>query len=205
MTFGLLITAVVAYVIGSDVALMKTLLSGGALGLVVIVQFGLVLAMSFGMQRMRVGTLTFCFLLYAFSMGITTSIIFAVYQVDTIGQVFAITAGMFGCLALYGSTTKKDLSPVGYFLSMALFGLIIAMVVNIFVHSSGFDLLLSVASVFIFSGLTAYHSQQIKSFALQGDTESDAGHKFAIYGALMLYLNFVNLFFSLLRLMGRRR
>ena len=88
---------------------------------------------------------------------------------------------------------------------MALFGLIIAMVVNIFVHSSGLDLMLSLASVFIFSGLTAYHSQQIKSFALRGDTDSDAGHKFAIFGALTLYLNFVNLFFSLLRLMGRRR
>jgi len=206
MTFGLLITAIVAYVVGNDPALIRSLLGGGlSVGAIFILQFGLVLFMSFGINKMSVATATFCFLLYSFTMGITTSVIYMVYTSESISQIFLITAAMFAGLAFYGAVTKKDLSGFGTFLFMGLLGGLVATVINFWVHSSGLNMIVSYLFVFIFAGLTVYDTQRIKSFARMGDTESDVAHKMAIMGALALYLDFINLFLQLLRLMGDRR
>lgn len=205
MTFGLLITAGMGFVISSDKALMATLFrSQGLMLLLFLVQLGVVIGLSAGIQRMSVGAATFCFLLYSFLTGITFSTIFLVYSLDSIGQVFAITAGSFAGLAIFGYVTKRDLSGVGSFMIMGLWGIIIAAVVNFFLRSSALDFTLSIASVFIFAGLTAYDVQKLKSFATMGDVDSDMGHKGAIMGALTLYLDFINLFLALLRLLGGR-
>ncbi len=205
MTFGLLITAVTGYMISSNAELAHSLLRGPGLIVAIVLQFGLVIALSAGIKRMSVGTATACFLLYSFVTGVTFSTIFLVYKLDTIGQVFAITAGTFGTMAIYGFITKRDLSGMGSFMLMGLFGVIIASVVNIFMHSAGLDFAVSILCVAIFSGLTAWDVQKLKQIAASGDVDSDESHKMAIYGALSLYLDFINLFFALLRIFGGGR
>jgi uncharacterized protein len=202
MTFGLLITAVVAYVIGNDPMLMQSL--RGTFWLFAVLQIGLVIGISAGINRLSVGVATGLFLLYSFLTGITLSAIFIQYSITSLGQTFAVTAGSFGGLALYGATTKRNLSKMGTFLVMGVIGLLVAMVVNMFVHSSGLDGLISVIGVLLFAGLTAHDTQKIKTIGMSGQTETDWGHKIAIVGALTLYLDFINLFLFLLRLMGGR-
>jgi FtsH-binding integral membrane protein len=208
MTFGLIITSVVSYVIGSDVGLMQTLmLNRGIFMFLMLLQFGLVIGLSAGINRMSVAVATGCFLLFSFVTGVTFSALFLTYSISTLGNVFAITAGSFGGLALFGYVTKKDLSGLGTFMIMGLWGVIIASIVNIFMHSSALDSALSLISVVIFAGLTAYDTQKLKNFASVSDSESESSHKIAIVGALTLYLDFINLFLALLRVFGgdRRR
>ena len=208
MTFGLLITSVISYVVGSDAGLMQTLMMNrGIFMFMMLLQFGLVIGLSAGINKMSVGVATGCFLLFSFVTGITFSTLFLSYSITTLGNVFAITAGSFAGLATFGYVTKKDLTGVGTFMIMGLWGVIIASIVNFFVHSSALDYALSVISVVIFAGLTAYDTQKIKNFAGMSDSESDASHKIAILGALTLYLDFINLFLALLRVFGgdRRR
>lgn len=205
MTFGLLITSVTGFVIGTNQDLSFTLMKGGGFTVAIIFQFILVLALSFGLRKMSVGVATACFLVYSFASGVTFSAIFMAYQLNVIGQVFAITAGTFGAMAVYGFVTKKDLSAMGTFMIMGLFGVIIASVVNIFMKSTGLDFVISIASVGIFAGLTAYDVQKLKSIGASGQADTDDGAKFAVMGALMLYLDFINLFLSLLRIFGGGR
>ena len=146
------------------------------------------------------------FLAYALLNGLTLSVIFMAYTADSIASTFFISGGMFGAMSLFGYFTKADLSGWGRMLSMALIGLVIALVVNIFVHSSMLSLIASFVGVLLFTALTAYDTQKLKQIAFIGVTEGEeASHKASILGALTLYLDFINLFLFLLRIFGRRR
>jgi uncharacterized protein len=175
------------------------------LGLVVLfAPLALVLFMSFRIDRMSVGTAQAVFWAYAGLVGISLAPILLVYTGASVAEVFFITAATFGAMSLWGYTTRSDLSGFGSFLFMGLIGIVIASVVNIFVHSSMMQWIISVAGVLIFTGLTAYDTQAIKESYSVGDDGTVMGRK-AIFGALRLYLDFVNLFLMLLRLMGNRR
>lgn len=172
--------------------------------LVIFSPFIAVMVLSFGIQRLSMPAAQGLYWLYSALMGLSLSSIFLVYTGQSITQVFFISAASFGALSLYGYTTKRDLTAIGSFLIMGLFGLIIASVVNIFMASSALAFAVSVLGVGIFAGLTAYDTQKIKEMYYEGDDVSTSGRK-AIMGALSLYLDFINLFLMLLRLMGDRR
>jgi FtsH-binding integral membrane protein len=165
---------------------------------------GLVLLMSFGMNKLSVFALQATFWLYAGLMGLSLSSIFMIYTGESIARVFFISAAMFGSLSLYGYTTKRDLGPVGKFLFMGLIGIIIASVVNLFVASSMLSFVVSVIGVLVFAGLTAYDTQRIKEQYYEGHGEETLA-KLSLMGALTLYLDFINLFLMMLRLFGSSR
>jgi hypothetical protein len=165
---------------------------------------GLVFFLSFRINKLQVGTALGLFMLYAGLLGLMLSSVFLAYTGASITRTFFISAASFGALSLYGYTTQRDLSPIGSFLVMGLFGLILAMVVNIFLKSSGLDFAISAIGVLIFAGLTAWDTQRIKEMYSANDDGTVAGRK-AVMGALTLYLDFINLFLFLLRFMGNRR
>lgn len=171
---------------------------------VILAPLAAVMFLSFRVQSMSVAAAQTTFWVYAGLVGLSLSSIFLVYTTASISQTFFATAASFGALSLYGYTTKRDLTAVGSFLIMGLFGLIIASLVNIFVQSSMMNWVLSVVGVLIFTGLTAYDTQQIKENYYVGDDGTIAGKK-AVMSALSLYMDFVNLFIMLLRLLGDRR
>lgn len=202
MTLGLVVTAFVAlFAYGS---LLPFLMSHSFVywGLF-IAEFVIVIALSARITKMKSSTAAMLFYLYAAVNGLVLAPIFAVYTGVSIAKTFFITAGTFGAMSIYGYTTKSDLSRIGSILIMALFGLIIAMVVNLFLHSSGLEWIISIAGVIIFVGLTAWDTQQIKTMAEQMPASS-ASH-IATIGALNLYLDFINLFLYLLRIFGSSR
>ena len=167
---------------------------------------GLVLLMGVGINKLSFSAMAGTFVIYALLMGMSLSTIFIVYVAASIYKVFFITAGMFGLMAFLGFTTHTDLTKFGSILMMLLFGVIIAMVVNYFMHSAQLDYIMSLACVAIFTGLTAYDVQKLKRIGAQVGTNGDAtAGKTAIWGALSLYLDFINLFLALLRLMGNRK
>jgi FtsH-binding integral membrane protein len=163
-----------------------------------------VLILSFGIQKLSAATAQLLFWVYAATVGLSLSVIFLLYTGQSIVQVFFVTAASFGALSLYGYTTKRDLSAMGAFLIMGLFGVIIASIVNVFVGSSMVQWIISVVGVFVFAGLTAWDTQRIKEMYLEADDSETAGRK-AVMGALALYLDFINLFMMLLQLFGGRR
>ena len=171
---------------------------------VIFAPLAFVLILSFGIQKLSVATAQLLFWVYAATVGLSLSVIFLVYTGQSIVQVFFITAATFGALSLYGYTTKRDLSAMGAFLIMGLFGIIIASIVNIFIGSSMVQWIISVVGVFVFAGLTAWDTQRIKEMYLEADDSETAGRK-AVMGALALYLDFINLFMMLLQLFGGRR
>jgi FtsH-binding integral membrane protein len=204
MTGGVLVTGAVS-VLAAQTGLIYQI---GMPGLIVcfLLQLGLVIAISAGIRRMAPMTATALFLLYSALMGVTMSFIFLVYTKESIASTFFIAGGMFALMSLYGYTTKQDLSKIGNILLMALIGLIIASIVNIFLASSGLYWLITYAGVLIFVGLTAWDTQKIKKWIEQthpGDGLSL--RRIAILGALELYLDFINLFLFLLRIFGSRR
>ncbi len=164
---------------------------------------GAVMFLSFRIQSMSVGTAQAVFWGYAALMGLSLSTIFLVYTGESIVRVFFISAASFGALSLFGYTTKRDLTGMGSFLIMGLFGIIIASLVNIFLASSMLQFIVSVVGVLVFAGLTAYDTQRIKEMYFEGDDDVVAGKK-AIMGALTLYLDFINLFMMMLQLFGNR-
>lgn len=206
MTLALVITGITAYGVASSPNIMMWLVQKPAIlwGLI-IAELALVLTVSAAINRLSLTTATLLFVLYSVLNGATLSLIFMVYTLTSIASVFFITAGTFGVMAAYGYFTKRDLTSLGKLLLMALIGLIIASVVNIFfVKSSGFDLIVSYIGVLIFVGLTAYDTQKIKQMlALQTDM-GEGAQKIALMGALSLYLDFINLFLHLLRIFGSR-
>jgi FtsH-binding integral membrane protein len=165
---------------------------------------GLVFWLSFGIQRMSLGTAQAVFWVYAALVGISLAPVLWVYTGTSVAQVFFITAATFGTMSLYGYTTRRDLSGLGSFLFMGLIGVVIAMVVNIFLASTVMAFVISVIGVLVFTGLTAYDTQWIKESYVANEDGSLSGRK-AIYGALKLYLDFINLFLMLLRLLGANR
>jgi uncharacterized protein len=170
---------------------------------VMLAPLAFVMVLSFGINKMSVGTAQLVFWAFAAVMGLSLSSIFLVYTGASIAKVFFITAATFGAMSLYGYTTKRDLTSIGNFLIMGLIGLIIASVVNIFLASSMLDFAISAVGVLIFVGLTAYDTQKIKESYNEG-YGMDVMAKNAIMGALSLYLDFINLFMMLLRLFGNR-
>ena len=205
MTMALAITGLTAYYVAHS-SLIYTLYNTPALlwGLI-IGELALVFIISGMINRLSLTTATLLFVLYSVINGVTLSSIFMVYTMTSIAKVFFITAGTFGVMALIGYTTKKDLSSIGRLAFMALIGLIIATLVNVFfVKSAGFDLLLSYLGVLIFVGLTAYDTQKIKQMLFQVEFADEGAQKIALLGALSLYLDFINLFLYLLRIFGSR-
>jgi uncharacterized protein len=165
---------------------------------------GIVFFMSFRINKLEASTALALFMLYAGLLGLMLSSVFLAYTGASITRTFFISAASFGALSLYGYTTQRDLSPVGSFLVMGLFGLILAMIVNIFLKSSGLDFAISAIGVLIFAGLTAWDTQKIKEMYDANDDGTVSGRK-SVMGALTLYLDFINLFLFLLRFMGDRR
>ncbi|MCO5064209.1 MAG: Bax inhibitor-1/YccA family protein [Rhizobiaceae bacterium] len=171
--------------------------------LVMLAPLGLVFFLGFRVNQMSLSAAQTTFWIYAALVGVSLSTIFLVFTSQSITQTFFVTAAAFGALSLYGYTTRRDLSAMGSFLIMGVFGLIIAMVVNIFLQSSALQFAISAIGVLVFSGLTAYDTQKIKEMYFEGDDVLVAGRK-AIMGALTLYLDFINLFTFLLQFMGNR-
>jgi FtsH-binding integral membrane protein len=175
------------------------------LGMIAIfAPIGLVLWLSMGINKLSVGAARAMFWVYAASVGISVATILLMYTGDSVARVFFITAATFGAMSLWGYTTKRDLTGMGHFMMMGLIGILIAMVVNIFIASSMIQFVVSIIGVIVFTGLTAYDTQSIKERYSANDDGTISGKK-AIIGALRLYLDFINLFFMLMRLLGNRR
>lgn len=206
MTLALAITGLTAYGVATSPTILSLIFSSKVtfFGLI-IAEFALVFAISGAINRLSLSTATMLFILYSVINGATLSSIFFAFSVATISKVFFITAGTFGAMALVGYTTKTDLTSMGKLLFMALLGIIIASVVNIFVASSGLDLILSYVGVLVFVGLTAYDTQKIKQMCQAAPDASESSQKLALIGALSLYLDFINLFLYLLRIFGNNR
>ena len=168
------------------------------------VELGLVIYLSARITKLTSGMARFYFLLYAMVSGLTLSVIFFSYEISSILSVFISCSVMFAVLALYGATTKKDLSGYGKMALFGLIGLVVALLVNLFIKSTMFDLILAWIGVVVFTMLTAYDVQKIKAYAEFANTDEEI-RKASVYGALSLYLDFINLFLSLLRIFGRRR
>ena len=206
MTFALTLTGFVAYRTTQSEFLLELIFSSsfGFIGLI-LAELALVFWISSGIQRMSSNMAIGLFLLYSVLNGMTLSVLLIAYTGASVASTFFITAGMFGAMSVYGYTTKQDLSSWGNLLFMALIGLILASVVNIFLQSSGLYWLISYIVVLVFVGLTAYDTQKIKQLAAQVIVESEEGRKVAILGALTLYLDFINMFIFMLRILGNRR
>ena len=208
------ITAAVAYLFGTNDALFSTLIQvtpegvakTSTLGwIVTLAPFIIVVTMSARMHRMSVQNAVLCYVIYSILMGISLSFIFWAYTTASIFKTFIIAAGMFGTMAIVGYTTKTDLTKFGSFLFMALIGIIIASLVNFFMHSARLDYIVSIIGVLIFTGLTAFDVQKIKQIGEAGINDGDVMAKITIQAALTLYLDFLNLFLYLLRFFGNSR
>lgn len=204
MGVGTAITGLVAYFTSQSPTLMEAVYTTPLRWVVFLAPLAFVLVLSFGIRRMSASTAQMVFWLFAGVMGLSLSSIFLVYTNQSIVSTFFVTSATFFAMALFGYTTKRDLTSWGSFLFMGLIGIIIAGVVNLFVASSALQFAISVIGVLIFTGLTAYDTQKIKESYWAGD-DAETGGKKAIMGALELYLDFINLFIHLLRLIGDRR
>jgi FtsH-binding integral membrane protein len=182
----------------------QTIFSGPLTIVLFLGTLGIVFFMSFRIDRLQPSTAFTLFMAYAALLGLMLSSVFLAYTGASVTRTFFISAASFGALSLYGYTTQRDLSPIGSFMIMGLFGLILASLVNMFVHSNGLDFAISAIGVVIFAGLTAWDTQRIKEMYSAYDDGTVAGRK-AVMGALALYLDFINLFLFLLRFLGDRR
>jgi FtsH-binding integral membrane protein len=205
MGIALVITAVMSYLIGTSETLLQMLYGSGLIWAVifaplVMVFFVVPKILEYSVQKAQI-------VLWVFSalMGISLSYIFAIYTGESIVRTFLVTAATFGSMSLYGYTTKKDLTSMASFLLMGLFGIIIASLVNLFLHSSALNFAISVIAVLAFTGLTAYDTQNLKKIYHQVGGHSDVVGRVAVHGALRLYMDFINLFIYLLNFMGSRR
>lgn len=205
MTLALAITGMTAYGVATSPGILATIYGSSAIMWgIVIAQLALVLTVSAAINRLSLSVATLLFVLYSVMNGVMFSSIFLVYTASSISTVFFITAGTFGAMSLVGYTTKTDLSSIGKYLFMALIGLVIATIVNIFVGSSSLEMILSYLGVLIFVGLTAWDTQKIKQMLVEAPDAGESSQKIALLGALSLYLDFINLFIYLLRIFGRR-
>lgn len=204
MTVGLLLTALVAWFASSNMALIQLLSKG--MWVLLIAELALVFVISGMINRLSGAAATTLFMLYSVLNGCTFSIYFKIYTSSSIASVFFITAGMFGALAFYGYTTKRDLSGFGRFLFMGLIGIVIASLVNMFANSDPLMWAVTYIGVFVFAGLTAYDTQKLKELG-DGLPQDDQNifRRYVILGALQLYLDFINLFIMLLRIFADRR
>lgn len=207
MTAGLFTTGIVAWFVANTPALLNFIFGNSivVIGLVII-QFGLVIALSAAMTKISDTAATALFLIYSAVTGATLSSIFIVYTATSITTAFMVTAGTFFAMSVYGTVTKRDLTGMGNFLFMGLIGIIIAMLVNVFLHNSMMNFIISCLGVLIFTGLTAYDTQKLRAFGQNAPLEDAAAiRKGSIMGALTLYLDFLNIFLMLLQLFGGNR
>lgn len=207
MTLALVITGFVSMYVAKSYTLISMIMQNSiAFWGLLIAEIGLVVYLSARIHRISFTTATLLFIAYAILNGVTMAFIFLVYTMSSIATTFFITAGTFGIMTLYGYVTKKDLTRIGNICFMALIGLIIASLVNIFLHNSMMDLIISCVGVLLFVGLTAYDSQKIKQLLTgEGIEINETTQKIALMGAMTLYLDFINLFLYLLRLLGDRK
>lgn len=204
MFVGLAVTAAIASTVAGSPALIEHIFSNQWLyfGLI-LAELGLVFYLSARVQTLAPNTAMTLFIIYSALNGVTLSFILLIYTGESIGTTFLVTAGMFGAMALYGSTTERSLAGVGQFLFMGLIGLILASVVGMFWHNDALQFLITVVGVIVFTGLTAWDAQRLKQMAASVPDERMGSY--AVVGALSLYLNFINLFLMLLRVLGGRR
>lgn len=209
MTLGVAVTGLVAFLIALDQQLLMTIATNKILFYgCIIAEFGLVIYLSARIQKMSAMAAMTSFMTYAALNGVTFSVISLIYTGASIQNAFIAAACSFAGLSFFGLVTKKDLGPVGTFCHMGLWGLIIFSIISIFIPSlrgGQMGMIYTMGGILIFAGLTAYDTQKIKSYASLHEEGSDGATKFQIMGALTLYLDFINLFLFLLRLMGRRR
>jgi len=204
MAIGLGLTALVAFAVAGSPDLLRVLVGNRLVFFaLVIAELGLVFFLSARADRLAPGTAAGLFALYSALNGVTLSVILIAYTGESVTMTFVVTAGMFGALALFGSTTKRSLAGAGQFFMMGLVGLILASLLGMFWHNDALQFLISVVGVIVFTGLTAYDAQRLKQMAL-ALPEGQIG-AYAVVGALSLYLDFINLFLMLLRLTGSRR
>ncbi len=206
MFAGLLVTAVAAYLVSTVPALLMTVVSGGGFIVLAIATIGLVFFLTSRISTLSASAATGFFLLYATLNGAMLAPVLLIYTGASIVSTFVITALMFGAMAVYGITTKKDLTAMGSFMMMGLIGIIIASIVNFFLKSSAMEFVISAVGVVVFAGLTAYDNQKIRQMGEDAPLDDAVAiRRGAILGALSLYLDFINLFLMLLRLFGDRR
>ena len=207
MAIGLIITAVTAYATASSAQLIRIFYSSQApMTIIAIVEVGLVLGLGFMLDKLSAMAAFLLFALYSLLNGVLLSSVLLVYTQASVYKAFISTAGMFGAMSIYGLYTNKDLTSMGSFLRMGLWGIIIALIVNLFMGSSSLDLVISIFAVFIFMGLTAFDTWKIKQLAADIDTaDENLTGRVAVIGALSLYLDFVNMFLHLLRLFGKEK
>ena len=205
MTLGLLVTAVTAIFFMTSGLIEVVFQSRITVLAVIFGQLGLVMYISARIAKMQPATAVLLFLLYSALTGMTFSIILSLYVPESVASIFLTTAGMFAAMSAYGFITKRNLTGVGQFMMMGLIGVIIASVVNMFMGSADLSWIISVLIVIIFTGLTAYDTQKLKNMAVEALDNSGISTQASILGALMLYLDFINLFLALLRLFGRRQ
>lgn len=200
---GLLLTAAAAFWVTASPNMQALVLGNRAIFLgLIIAELVLVAVLSFRVNRMSPGAAASMFLVYSLLNGLTLSMIFFLYSGQAIFQAFVVAAGMFGAMSVYGLVTRRDLSSWGSFFFMGLIGIILASVLNIFIKSSALGFAVSLVGVFVFVGLTAYDTQKLKAYAM---VEGPQVTNYAVIGALALYLDFINLFLMLLRLIGGRK
>lgn len=208
MTAGLAVTGVTAWLTATNPTLQQIVFGHGMMPIIIlaVAVFALPLVISGMISRLSAGAATGLFMLYGALMGVFLSSVLLVYTGASVVTAFVSTAGMFLAMSLYGTITKRDLTSLGSFLMMGLIGLIIAMVVNIFLRNGMMEMVISAVGVLIFTGLTAYDTQRIRAFGAGAPLDDSAAiRRGAILGALTLYLDFINLFLMLLRLLGDRR
>ena len=206
MGLGLAATALVALYTASNPQLLKIIFGNSLVffGLI-LAELGLVIWLSAAINRLNYSTASLMFFVYSALNGLTMSVIFLAYTSTSITSTFFVTAGTFGAMSFYGYTTKRDLSSWGSFLFMGLIGIILASVVNIFLHSPMVYWVVTYAGILVFVGLTAYDTNKLKEMARAGFADEETEGKSAVMGALVLYLDFINLFLMLLRIFGGRR
>lgn len=204
MFLGLVTTAITAFVVANNEGLLATIFSN-VLNLYLLFGLELVCVIVIGRLKHKLSStfLLVLFLVYAVINGLTLSVIFLAYQLGSIALIFGITSLLFGGLALYGYVTKKDMTKIGHICLVTLLVMLVATLINIFLKNSLVDLILTIVGIAIFFGLTVYDMQKIKRFYVEDDEENNK--KLAIYGALELYLDFINLFIRLLSLLGKRK
>lgn len=202
MFAGLLVTFLTGFVVSLNTNMLINVLSSGALWVILIVELLLVIILSANIHKMKATTAKVCFLLYAFVSGLTFSSVFVMYELGSIMYVFLITAAIFGIFALVGAKTNLDLSKFGTYLMMALLAVIVCLFINIFTASSTADMILSIIIILIFIGFTAYDVQKILRLSEESMIPED---NLAIYGALELYLDFINIFLELLKYFGQNK
>lgn len=206
MTLALAATGAISYIVSNNIQIIKAILENQPLfwGLI-IGELVLVIVLSAMINRISFTTALILFALYSVINGVTLAPLFIVFTAESIASAFFVTAGTFGAMAIFGYITKFDLSGIGKILIMALFGLIIASIVNIFLASSQMEMITNYAGVLIFTGLTAYDTQKIKNLVQENINNENIIPKLSVIGSLTLYLDFINLFIKLLQLMGKRK